>query len=342
MSTIVRTADLPARDRADFWRTAVSESFVPLDVTVRQHNDFGGQIRTRSLGSVQVSDVTADAHRVDRTKRLIARSETDCYKLSMPLRGYCLVMQDGREAALTPGDLALYDTNRPYRLAFDDTCQMLVLMFPKRFLRLPAADIQRVTASRVSGRQGIGCLVSPLLVNLVSQMDEIGELQSMRLADNILDLVATLFAEQLGQPAAAAASAARSLLPRIKAFIEANLDDPELTPDTVASAAHISTGYLHKLFRSEGTSVSRYIRERRLEHCRRDLTDPRQFSRPVSAVGAHWGFVDAAHFSRLFKAAYGYTPREYRLTRDEQGACAVSAVLAAGAADHEGGAAEVF
>ncbi|MEU9872377.1 helix-turn-helix transcriptional regulator [Actinomadura sp. NPDC048021] len=68
------------------------------------------------------------------------------------------------------------------------------------------------------------------------------------------------------------------------------------------------------MFREEGTTVSAWIRERRLEHCRRDLRDPLQLHRPVSAIAAGWGFVDAAHFSRLFKAAYGATPREYRVT----------------------------
>lgn len=34
----------------------------------------------------------------------------------------------------------------------------------------------------------------------------------------------------------------------------------------------------------------------------------------MSAIAARWGLVDAAHFSRLFRAAYGLPPTEYRLT----------------------------
>jgi hypothetical protein len=30
------------------------------------------------------------------------------------------------------------------------------------------------------------------------------------------------------------------------------------------------------------------------------------------AIGARWGYPDPAHFSRLFKAAYGVGPRDYR------------------------------
>ena len=61
--------------------------------------------------------------------------------------------------------------------------------------------------------------------------------------------------------------------------------------------------------------MSTWIRTRRLEQCRRDLHDPAFADRPVSAVAAQWGFVDAAHFSRVFKAAFGVSPSEFRSTR---------------------------
>jgi AraC-like DNA-binding protein len=60
--------------------------------------------------------------------------------------------------------------------------------------------------------------------------------------------------------------------------------------------------------------VAAWIRERRLERCRRDLLDPVLAERPVSAVAARWGLTDPAAFSRLFRAAYGVPPLEYRRT----------------------------
>ncbi len=55
-------------------------------------------------------------------------------------------------------------------------------------------------------------------------------------------------------------------------------------------------------------TVSTWIRTRRLEQCRRDLLDPMLADRPVAAIAARWGFVDAAHFSRAFKTAFGVSP----------------------------------
>ena len=72
-------------------------------------------------------------------------------------------------------------------------------------------------------------------------------------------------------------------------------------------------GQRQKLFESEHCTITGWIRARRLERCRLDLVDPKLGALPVSAVAARWGLLDASHFARLFKAAYGHSPREYRL-----------------------------
>jgi AraC-like DNA-binding protein len=69
---------------------------------------------------------------------------------------------------------------------------------------------------------------------------------------------------------------------------------------------------LHQLFHNQGLTVAGYIRQRRLERCRRDLTDPALAARPVAAIAATWGFTSAADFSRAFRTAHGMPPAEYR------------------------------
>jgi transcriptional regulator GlxA family with amidase domain len=58
--------------------------------------------------------------------------------------------------------------------------------------------------------------------------------------------------------------------------------------------------------------VARWVRERRLENCRRDLGDPALADLSVIAIAGHRGFDDAAHFSKIFKATYGAPPGQYR------------------------------
>ncbi len=94
--------------------------------------------------------------------------------------------------------------------------------------------------------------------------------------------------------------------------IEDRLWDSELDAEDVARMLNVSTRTLHRAFRSQGVTLSAWIREQRLERCRDDLLDPRHRHVPISKVAARWGIPDAAHFSRLFKLRYGVSPRTYR------------------------------
>jgi len=98
----------------------------------------------------------------------------------------------------------------------------------------------------------------------------------------------------------------------IQSFIGDHLGDPGLSPGMIAAAHHISVRTLHKLYQVQDQTISASIHWRRLERCRQDLLDPALRDRPVSAVGARWGFPDPATFSRAFRAAYGLPPGEYR------------------------------
>ncbi len=132
-----------------------------------------------------------------------------------------------------------------------------------------------------------------------------------RLSGNVLDLLATMFGERTGAPADPAA-ARRSLLLTVCAWIDANLGEPGLDPAAIARANHISVRYLHRLFHDQGTSVARWVRERRLDNCRRDLEDPALAQRGVQAIARRWGFDDAAHFSKIFKASLRRAAGAYR------------------------------
>jgi AraC-like DNA-binding protein len=133
------------------------------------------------------------------------------------------------------------------------------------------------------------------------------------LAGNAVNLLATLAAERLGShPAGPPEGQAPPVLARILEYVELHLPEPDLSPETLARAHHISVRYLHKLFQQKGTTVGRWILRRRLEECRRDLLRQGRRSRTIAAVAGRWGFTSATHFSRVFRTAYGMSPREWR------------------------------
>jgi AraC-like DNA-binding protein len=163
------------------------------------------------------------------------------------------------------------------------------------------------------GRTGIGALLSEFLTRLLSDTDLYQISDAPRLGSILIDLLAALLIHHSGDAAAEPRSHHhRTLLPRIHAFIQQNLADPHLTPTTIAAAHNISTRTLHRLFQTQDSTIAEWIRARRLDRIRRDLTDPLLEGRPIHAIAARWGFTDPTHFTRAFRAAYNLTPQTYR------------------------------
>jgi AraC-like DNA-binding protein len=316
MSVLIRVADEPPRGRLDYFRQVVADTFVPFDLHVDVDDDLSAQLLTGQVGTLDVTKVSAPPLKAVRTPRLIRVSDPESFKLEVPVRGNTVFLQGDRAAALTPGDSTLLDLSRPCRLVdHGDEHGNVAVRFPHSALPLPHDEVARVTAVPFSGRDGLGAAISSLTRHMARTLESGGPAAGDRLATALLDLVIVALAERLDRSSTLPpVTHRRALLASAQTFIDQHLADPALSPGAVAAAQHISLRYLYKLFESQHTSVAGWIRERRLERCRRDLADATLAHWSVSAIGARWGFTDSAHFSRAFRARYDLAPTEYRRT----------------------------
>jgi AraC-like DNA-binding protein len=315
MTVVVRAEDEPPRSRLEYFRHAMGNAIVPFDSRIDAGPDFRAQLLTAPVGTMQVTRVTAPPMRGFRTRKLIRASERELFKIDVVLRGRTVFAQGDREAALEPGDFTLLDLSRPAQLADrDDEHDVLAVMFPREALALPRNELERLTAVPISGRDGLGAPISALARHMAVHLDNYGPTEGARLAMALTDMLVVALAERLDRTTSiAAATQRRALLTRVQTFIDQRLGDPELSPTAIAAANHVSVRYLYKLFETQHMTVAGWVRQRRLERCRRDLRDPALSHWSVSAIAARWGMTDPAHFSRVFRAAYGMPPAEYRL-----------------------------
>lgn len=299
-------------DSFEAWKSLVSSAFVPLHSEPVRAGSFAGSIAGSQFGSVGVMQVEATAHAVRRTENLLAAGDAPHFKLNLQLSGHGILLQDGRETLLRPGELAIYDTQRPYTLMFEEDFKTLVLMFPQHQLGLPVAQIREMTATAIGTEHPLGRAVTPFLGQLAGLLPQLRDPVGHRLAANAIDLLGTLLAAELHDHDDSAADGHHRQLLAIQAYINEHLADPELCPGSIAESHFVSLRSLHKIFAESGHTVAEWIRTRRLEQCRRDLGDSLQRHVPVGVVGSRWGFPDAAHFSRVFRAAYGLSPSAFR------------------------------
>jgi AraC-like DNA-binding protein len=304
------SADSGVVDLAGFQRW-VDASFVPLRVTSPLGETFRGRVAGVNVHGVGFTDVRGDPQLVERTPELISAATDHFYKISLQLEGASLLRQGGRSVELHPGDLAIYDTSRPYELEFTAPFRVLVIMLPHSRLAVPHGLASEFTAIRLAGSEGLGRVVSPFLATLGTNLQELRGPAGAKLAQNAVDLLDTLLANEFDL-ARYASDPHLSLLQQIRDRIDEHLGDPNLGPSSIAASAFISVRHLHNLFQDQGQTVASYIRTRRLERTYLDLTNPKQADESVASIGNRWGFKDPAHFSRAFKQAYGESPSEVR------------------------------
>jgi AraC-like DNA-binding protein len=290
----------------------------PLDARIDARHDPRGRMRAGRVGPVDISTLTGGPpHEAFRTRKLIRASDAEQFKIHVMVRGRAVWAQAGREAELAPKDFTLVDLSRPCHGADrDDVHECVAVMFPHTALPLRHDELARLTAVPVSGRDGLGATISSLARHLGGNLGRYGSTDGARLATALMDLLIVALAERLDRVAAIAPDTRRrALLSSVQSFIEQRLGDPGLSPPTIAAAHHISLRHLHKLFEGHEATVGGWIRARRLERSRQDLRDPALSDWPVSAIAARWGLLDATHFSRVFRAAYGVPPAEYRASQ---------------------------
>jgi AraC-like DNA-binding protein len=248
-----------------------------------------------------------------RTGRGGARDGDGFLHLGVHVRGPAVLLRGDTEVPLSPGDLVLCDRPAPAFLRLAPDSRTTFVRVPRDELGATDADLDRVIGCHVVGSEGVGALVSAFLSSLAAEEEElrrsgVGEL----LVRNAADLVAVLVAQLLDDMPRTPERGADDLVARIRVFVEDHLADPDLSPETIALAHHISVRHLHKLFRGEGTTVGRWIRSRRLESCRRDLGGLAGRRLTVAALAHRWGFISPSHFSRAFRDAYGMSPRAWQ------------------------------
>jgi transcriptional regulator GlxA family with amidase domain len=187
-----------------------------------------------------------------------------------------------------------------------------MIMLPRPSDAEKAALCERGAARRSDRRWGLSRVLHAMVNESFGEMRLLPRLSGRELGAAITAMAWDALREQIETPPVIGHR--DELLMRVKAYIEANLADPELSVERIAHACSISVRGLHRHFAEDPAgSVSRYLWQRRLIRCAEALRDPSQAHRSITDVCFSYGFSSSSHFSRLFKDRFGVPPVRYRV-----------------------------
>jgi len=306
------TNDIPPRERQEWLHEVICREYANVAITSPVKGAMFQNLDIYPWNNLQLSIIRSSALTIERLPQEPYLHSQDAYFAVILVSGDYLMIQNGREVFLQPGDMTIYDATRPHRIQCPNDFTKLIISIPRALFRDSVAGIDNCTALRIPGTAGTGLIASNFLRSLASQTDHLKAYEFSTLSDHALDLLTLAVASV--RPVDYSLSRSRTItINRIKAFIEQRLADSTINSTMIANCVDtLSSRYINDLFADEGTSLMRYVWKRRLENCRKDMLDPVHAGHRLSDIAFRWGFNDLSHFSRAFKQQFGCSPREFR------------------------------
>ncbi len=215
---------------------------------------------------------------------------------------------------MTRGSLAIVDSAKPYEISVPKGWKAIWLKVPRAMMEARLFTYADWLGRCISTDDGLAYAASRMIHACLHASKVLMASESRFLAAQVLDLASTAFASaatvSADQPTRSRHTEA--IFNRVEQYIERNIRDPNLGPALISKMCGVSERYLRQLFASRNMTMTRLIRSKRLEECRRLLNGFGRCTPSVTEVAFSLGFENISSFNRAFKAHFGMSPRQVR------------------------------
>ena len=239
-----------------------------------------------------------------RRDRNIRADQMDHYRLILLREGQFDCDADGRRVRLTPGRFVITDMART---EVNHSCSDSIALFVPRD-QLDDVLPRAMDLHGLSPDNACASMLAEHLAAMAPRLSEAVPQEIPGLSRATVNLLAASIASTPANVDGARSAVEHVLLRRGRRFIEQRLRDDTLCAADVAGELRVSRSTLYRLFEPLG-GVSQFIKERRLARIHELLGSSDE--RPsIARLVEQYGFKSAAHFSKAFRAQYGYSARE--------------------------------
>lgn len=296
------TRSMPGANLAVEWNVVLADHW--LELRRKQQADFEASLDVRSIGGAKCVRAMQSAGVIERSAAIIGANPSDDVILFLQVGGAATLHQGDRRAELAPGVAVLMDPMRPSQIVVSGACVQLALHIPRAML---ARSVRENHFAKPLAPFH-GALIAHLLETAFEAVAE-----AERNGKAVLEAIAQLVEGGLDADEGVKDrdDPTHQSLYSAQQYALHHLGE-DLSPSRLAKAANISERHLHRVFQESGITVSRWIRERRLDRCAAMLRNPRLHHHSLTQIAFSHGFNDVAHFSRVFKDQFGQSPSCYR------------------------------
>jgi AraC-like DNA-binding protein len=266
------------------------------------------------LGGIRLLELSGNPFEAARGRSEISGDSNAYLGVLYQKSGSTLCKIGDSRVIVGPGEISVWHSERPLSFEMPDQFEKLCMIIPVTQLESVLHNVNMYEGLHLPAFSNLAVLLGSYLCTLTDRVMTRSDSTPFDAVDVTLELLGAAFRVQR-QPSRVAPR--DQLFTRICRYVEARLQDADLSPIKIAEDNSISVRYLYQLFSLQGMTVAGWVRTRRLARCRADL-DAANANASVTEIAFRWGFNDSAHFSRLFKASFGVSPTAYRSSRLNQ------------------------
>jgi AraC-like DNA-binding protein len=309
--SLFTTSELRPRDQFDAWHESISVVFDVSPLAGRKpEQGFDATVRGYHLGSLLISEVDFDGQRFVRDRRKTVADGLDHYLVQLYDKGGLVGEAADRGRELRAGDVQILDLTQS-NVTEAAASGTVAIVVPRDTLdrALPApGDLHGLV---LRGRSVMGSLLRDYMRSLLVRADDITMADAPHVAQATTDMIVASFQSTPETTERARRSIEKTMVQRIRRHIAGNLDSPALDAEALSVVFRISRSRLYRLFEPLG-GVARYIQEQRLARACAELSNPAHDHRRVYEIAYALGFTSEAHFSRIFRSTFGFSPSDVR------------------------------
>ena len=298
------TQDVDQRSALAYWVETVCDRFLELDIQAAPRQRFSARLDQVELGPTTLNFLEAGSQRVRRTAARIARTRYPGFILLQLRTGQLALRQHDRAVHLHSGECVLINGSEPYDLECPRITSAAALRMPEDWLRQWLPRPQDCTARAICGSDW-GAALCAAVGSLRRETCTRLALPPAVVSEQIAALLALALGNQ-SEPES------QGLLASLTQTLRERLDDPDLSPTTVAVEHGISKRTLHYAFAAGQTTFAERLMQLRLSRAREMLGDPASATLAIEDVAARCGFGDPSHFARRFRQQFGQPPLQFR------------------------------
>jgi AraC family transcriptional activator of tynA and feaB len=300
--------------RIDAWSEILAGTVVPFDVRPSDNADggFRGVVEQRRFGDLALIDCAFSPCVARRGQDLVDGGVNGERRGLLGIQ----IMQRGIEvtrdrrrprATISPGQVVLWDSRRTVEVEAIQPVRKRVLVLPQEVALSFCPRLAEQTVLPPIDKTAAGRLLVRYINSLALELPSLDGAGQAAASNATVELLRAAVEPALPESRDAMRAGMRE---DIRRHVRMHLQDPGLGPASIAQAYSISVRALHGLFEEVDESVAGLVRSERLTRCMQDLRQPSGGS--VTDIAFRWGFSDSAHFSRVFKRAFGVTPSAVR------------------------------